>query len=183
MSNIAVVDTCVLFSSSLRDTLLRIAQTKLYDIRFTDEILEELRRNLTKKRNKSEQQIENLFSAIRGSFSKHFVRDYQGLIDLMPINKKDRHVLAAAVACKAQIIVTNNLKDFPPHLLAPFNVKAQSPDTFLLDLLANDDEEIIKTILIQQSKKLYNPPLTVSEILDRLALEAPQFVRVARELF
>jgi hypothetical protein len=50
----------------------------------------------------------------------------------MTNHPKDRHVLAAAVACGAQTIVTFNLKDFPPDALAPWSVEAQSPDEFLI---------------------------------------------------
>lgn len=44
----------------------------------------------------------------------------------------DRHVLAAAIRCHAQVIVTQNLKDFPPAGLEPFGIEAQHPDLFVL---------------------------------------------------
>ncbi len=36
----------------------------------------------------------------------------------------DRHVLAAAIACNAQVIVTSNLRHFPDADLEPFNIEA-----------------------------------------------------------
>jgi hypothetical protein len=39
------------------------------------------------------------------------------------------------------VIVTNNLKDFPPKVLQEFEIEAQTPDEFvvnLLDLAADD---------------------------------------------
>ena len=182
MLKIAVIDTCALFSASLRDILLWAAKTELYDIRITDEILEELRRTLMNKRNKSEQQVQRLVSAIKVTFPLHFVENYQWQVEQMPINEKDRHVLAAAVVCNAQIIVTRNLKHFPPYLLAPYEMEAQLPDKFLLQLFAENPEGVV-SILIKQAAGLRNPPLTVLEVLDRLELEAPHFVRLVRELF
>ena len=44
----------------------------------------------------------------------------------------DRHVLAAAIAGRADVIVTKNLKDFPPAALQPHGIEAQHPDTFLI---------------------------------------------------
>lgn len=178
----AVLDACVLFPASLRDTLLWTAQSGLYGLRLTDEILEETRRNLVAKRGLTETQGQNLVRTIQTYFPDHFVRDYERHIAVMPINDKDRHVLAAAVKCNAEVIVTNNLKDFPSDLLAPYDVEAISPDIFLLRLFANDPKEV-KSVLIKQANDLRRPSLTIFEVLDRLELEVPQFVRVVRELF
>lgn len=41
-----VVDTCVLYPAHLRDTLLRLAERSLYQVLWSDDIVEELRRNL-----------------------------------------------------------------------------------------------------------------------------------------
>lgn len=182
MPQTAVLDACVLFSASLRDTLLWAAKAGLYDLRLTNEILEETRRNLVAKRGLTETQGLHLVRTTQTYFTDHFVNGYEKYLALMPINKKDRHVLAAAVMSRAQVIVTDNLKDFPISLLAPYEVEAQSPDTFLLQLFADNPDEM-KNLLIKQAANLRNPPLTVFEILDRLELEAPHFVRVVRELF
>ena len=44
---------------------------------------------------------------------------------------EDRHVLAAAIKCYAQIIVTINLKDFPAESLDPYGIEAMHPDEFI----------------------------------------------------
>jgi predicted nucleic acid-binding protein len=182
MPPIVVLDACILFSAPLRDTLLWAAEANLYCVKLTDEILEEARRNLVTKRRLPEARSWNFVRAIQKFFKNHFVTDYEHHLSSMPINEKDRHVLAAAVECDAQIIVTNNLKDFPQQLLDSYDIVALSPDTFLLQLLAANQEEV-KNLLIRQTENLNNPRLTVSEVLDRLSLEAPRFVRMARELF
>ena len=43
----------------------------------------------------------------------------------------DRHVSAAAVRSGADVIVTQNLKDFPEEKLDPYGIEAQHPDTFI----------------------------------------------------
>ena len=40
-------------------------------------------------------------------------------------DKKDRHVLAAAIKTRADVIVTDNLKHFPDHVLATFGIEAR----------------------------------------------------------
>jgi hypothetical protein len=43
----------------------------------------------------------------------------------------DRHVLRAALACVADVIVTFNVADFPDAVLGPFGVVAVVPDAFV----------------------------------------------------
>ena len=147
MALVVVLDACVLFPASLRDTLLRAAQADLYRVHLTDGILEEVRRNLIKK-GMPQDKAQRLFSTIRDQFDDAFIIHHEPLIESMPTNEKDRHVLAAAVACRANIIVTQNLKDFPSNLLAPFEVEAQSPDRFLVHLFQIDRELITYRSLI-----------------------------------
>ena len=47
----------------------------------------------------------------------------------------DRHIVAAAVRGRADLIVTENLRDFPDETLLLWDLEAQSLDGFLLDQL------------------------------------------------
>ena len=65
------------------------------------------------------------------------VANYEGLIGCLDLpDLDDRHVLAAAIAGRADVIVTLNLKDFPASTLAPFNIEAQHPDEFIAHVLS-----------------------------------------------
>ena len=46
MAYAAVLDACVLYPASLRDTLLRFAAAEFYDLLWSDRILDEAERNL-----------------------------------------------------------------------------------------------------------------------------------------
>ncbi len=177
MSFVAVLDACVLFPASLRDTLLRTAQADLYRMQLTDDILEEVQRNLQKK-GMPEIKAQRLVTTIKEQFSDAFVAHHRPLIASMPNNEKDRHVLAAAVACRAQVIVTQNLKDFPEEILSSFEIAAQSPDKFLVHLLYLHRESMIE-ILIKQAGNLRAPSMTVLEVLDTLKLHVPMFAELA----
>lgn len=175
-----ILDACALFPASLRDMLLRTADAGLYKLQFTDDILEEVRRNLVLQRNIPEEKAQRLIDIIKTHFPESLITHHHQLIDAMPINAKDRHVLAAAIAGKAQVIVTQNMKDFPENFLAPFEVKAQSPDDFLLRLLYLHPHVVIN-IVKEQAEDLRNPPKTISDILTTLALHAPIFVNEVRK--
>ena len=79
----------------------------------------------------------------------------------------DRHVLAAAIRCGAQVIVTANLRDFPADVLARYDVEAQHPDTFVLHLLSLGPGAVLDTIRAQAGA-LRNPPCSVAELLNTL---------------
>lgn len=176
----AVLDACVIFPASLRDTLLRAADANLYTLQLTDGIMEEVCRNLVNKDCILEAQAQKLARVIKEKFTEGFITTHKQLIASMPINERDRHVLAAAVASEAQVIVTQNLKDFPARILDRFDIKAQSPDEFLMDLFDLNSEQMMQ-IIIEQASELRNPPKTVSEVLDALTQHAPKFVSLIRQ--
>lgn len=75
------------------------------------------------------------------------VTTYRPLVnDLKLPDPGDRHVLAAAIAGRAPVIVTWNLKDFPPQDLQPYGVTSQSPDDFLSDLHVAFSEALIASV-------------------------------------
>src|SRR5690606_41134080 len=79
------------------------------------------------------------------AFPDTLVLNYKSLIDklLLP-DEKDRHVLAAAIKTNANIIVTNNLKDFPNDYRDTFDLKVKSADDFLTDIIDLNHETAIK---------------------------------------
>jgi predicted nucleic acid-binding protein len=174
-----VLDACVIFSAPLRDTLFRAAGVGLYRLHFTDDILEEVRRSLVNKQRMTEDKAQNLISTIREEFPESFVTGYNKLIPSMTNDTEDRHVLAAAVRCNAQVIVTQNIKDFPADCLSPFDIDAQSPDEFLVHLF-HLSPEIMAQIIIEQAGDLCKPSMTVPELLMILDKHAPKFVKLVQ---
>lgn len=178
MKTVAVLDACVLFPMPLRDTLLRIAEKGLYRLHFSQEILDETTRNLVKKRSMTQEQAAKYQECMKQFFPESIVEDYESLILLMTNAPKDRHVLAAAVKIKADVIVTSNLKDFPAKSLQPFEIKALHPDQFLIDLFSNYEIDIAVDILKQQAEDLKNPPMTLKELIERLSRQVPEFANL-----
>ncbi|WP_414528945.1 hypothetical protein [Nodularia chucula] len=92
----------------------------------------------------------------------------------------DRHVVAAAIVAKAEVIVTANLKDFPVEALADYGIEAWHPDDFLVYLDEQNPGTMIQVIL-QQSQDL-KPPVTIVDSLDKLEKNnrVPKFARSIR---
>jgi len=173
MTDLVVLDACVLYPMYLRDTLLRAAEAGLYEARWSADILLELRRNLVADV-LTEEQVTRLLSAMFGAFLDVSVTGYEPLIPAMRNDPKDRHVLAAAVRAGASVIVTLNLRDFAVDALEPFGVVAQSPDDFLLRLYEVDPEAVM-SLLSRQAASYVTPPRSIDEVLNRLYSVAPTF--------
>jgi hypothetical protein len=77
----------------------------------------------------------------------------------------DRHVLAAAIACQAGVIVTYNLRDFPDSELARFGIEVQHPDAFIRHLFDLSPAAVCQTVKELRSD-LRKRPKTVQELLD-----------------
>ena len=64
------------------------------------------------------------------------MQGYETIIQELELpNPGDGHVLAAAIHSRSKFIITFNLRDFPEEALAPYDILAQHPDDFILDLL------------------------------------------------
>jgi predicted nucleic acid-binding protein len=176
----AILDACVIFPASLRDTLLDAAAAGLFRVHWSDEILEELRRNLVIRRSIAHDKAQRLIDALQAAFPEARVIGYQSLIPVMTNDPKDRHVVAAALGAGAQVIVTSNLRDFPQSALAPFDIEALSPDAFLMNLFVPEPRLMTKLVKAQAAR-LRNPPMSVEQVLDALSRHAPGFVGLVRE--
>lgn len=162
-----VLDSCVLFPMPLCDTLLRAAEAELYEVHFSQEILDGATRNLVKKGRMTSAKAARFQEMLKTHFPEAMVEVPLELVGMMTNHSDDRHVVAAAIIAKAEVIITSNLKHFPAEALAPFGIEAWHPDDFLAYLYDLFSEKIIQVIQ-QQSEGLNNPPLTFGELLDLL---------------
>jgi predicted nucleic acid-binding protein len=174
-----VLDANVLFSFTLRDTLLRAAGQEYFQVYWSETILEETTRNLVATGTISLEQANRLRDAMTAAFPEAMVTDFDHLIHAMPNQEKDRHVAAAAEKVGAQVIVTNNLRDFEA---LPEGIEAQSPDEFLSNLFDLDlDRDGMVSLLREQAKALRNPPRTLAELIAGLAKTVPDFAAEVAE--
>jgi len=126
-----ILDACVLLPMPLADALFRMAEhPRLYVPRWSDEIMDEVSRNLVTKFNHTPEQARHREEQIRKAFPSAWVDNgYKLLTPAMQNDLKDRHVLAAAVRSKSELIVTYNKKDFPESALEPFGVTCKGPSS------------------------------------------------------
>lgn len=172
------LDTCVLLKPYLCDSLLSIAETGSYRPLWSPAVLDELRRNLI-RRGLDDKQVGHRLDQMNEAFPDAQVTGYKALIAQMTNHPKDRHVLAAAVRGGAEVLVTENLRDFPDDSVSPFALEVISQDTFLLDQLDLAPAEVFAA-LRRQVSRYHREPRTVEALLTILGAQAsgcPGFAR------
>jgi hypothetical protein len=92
----------------------------------------------------------------------------------MTNHPKDRHVLAAAAHARASVIVTYNLKDFPPSSLAPYSLTVQGPSALLKNLYNLAPSMVMETLETQAAAI----GQTLHYLLSRLRINIPGFVEM-----
>lgn len=175
----AFFDACALFGIRLTDLILRLADEGAFRVLWSDEVLEEVRRNVIRS-GVVASDVDRRVTAMRQYFPDALVTGYEGLTASLTCDAKDRHVLAAAVRAKADVLVTFNEKDFPEHSLDPFDVEIVHPDDFLLDQL-DLFPGIVTRVLRELTEDYRDPPVTVDDVLETLRRAGvPRFVEDVR---
>jgi predicted nucleic acid-binding protein len=166
----AIYDACVLYPAPLRDFLMQLALSDLLHARWTDRIHDEWIRNLLKNRPDLKRvQLEKTRRLMNAAARDGLVRGYEAWIQsIMLPDEDDRHVLAAAIQARADVIVTFNLKDFPRSVLLPYKIEALHPDDFIARLIKFNSAAVCDAAR-QHRARLRNPPKTLDEYLLTLA--------------
>ncbi|MTI27391.1 PIN domain-containing protein [Fulvivirga kasyanovii] len=164
-----VLDACVLYPAPVRDILLSMAAEGLFKPKWTKEIQDEWVRNLLKRRDDLKEEV--LFKTVRAmnlAFPDAAVENYEDLIEGLRLpDKDDRHVVAAAIKCNADLIVTNNLKDFPGTIVEKYDLEIQSPDELVSNLIQLN-KKLSCVAFNKMVNRLKNPPKTKREVAQSL---------------
>lgn len=184
----AFIDACTLARVLPRNLLLSLAEADFFRIRWSNVILAETEnaiRGMLEKRGaapdvasaKAAHQIHQM----RAAFEDAEVLDFENFKPIahgLP-DPNDVHVVAAAIKTQAAAIVTDNLKDFPAHILAALNIEVRSSDDFIADTIALDTGRAVSTIR-RLRERLKRPEMPPEAFL--LSLEAADLMATADSL-
>jgi len=160
---------CVLYPAPLRSFLMYLAMSGLFSARWSPDIHEEWMRNVRKDfPDITLIQVQRIRDLMDAHVPDCLVTGYELLIPSLTLpDQDDRHVLAAAIHCGADVILTFNLRDFPASSLGPHGISAQHPDPFIARWLATAPDTVCAAAQ-QQRASLKNPPLSVESYLASL---------------
>ena len=140
----ALLDACVLANYAVCDPFLRLAESpRLYLPQWSALILEEVQRTQRDRLGWPEKLVKSWQREVRKAFPDASVEGYEHLVPILTNDKKDRHVLAAAIQGSISVIVTFNLRDFPRAALAPWKVEAVHPQDYLLTLYSMNPAVVV----------------------------------------
>lgn len=165
----AFLDASVLYPAPLRDLLLELAVSDLYRAKWSDAVHEEwITAVLENRPDLTRAQLERTRDLMNAHARDALVTDFEQLIDILELpDPDDRHVLAAAIKGRADLIVTANLRDFPVENLDRWGIEAHHPDEFLMHQFHLSQPaflQAVKTVRL----RLKNPPKSVADYLDTL---------------
>ncbi len=177
-----IYDACVLYPAPLRDTLMRLAVTDLFNARWTDDIHEEWIRAVLRTGKHSKENLEYVRALMDENVRDAKVIGYDSLIPTIELpDPDDRHVVAAAIRCNADAIVTFNRKDFPASVLDQYAIDIIHPDDFICYQIDLNPPTVCEAIR-KQRQALRNPPKNVDEFLITLQKQGlPQTVSILKQ--
>ena len=170
----AVLDTCVLYPFHLRDFLLTASSKRfaLFLPFWSVGILGELAKHHP-DRDSNPERVHKLMDAMSSHFP-YAVTDVteSNLADAMLLDlpdKDDAHVIATAIAAKANWIVTDNMKDFPNSELSKIGIEAVRPAGFSQLIAKQYGSDVVKSVVSNMASRYQNPKRTLEYVVACLS--------------
>lgn len=131
----ALIDACVLYPTVLREIMIAVAARGCIAPLWSPRILEEWARAAARGGAGNEAIARGEIALLRAHWPESEITPPNGAETALDLpDAADKHVLAAAIAGRAEAIVTSNLRDFPRRALAGHGLRAVSPDALLMEL-------------------------------------------------
>jgi hypothetical protein len=165
----ALLDANVLYPAPLRDILVQLAMEQVFQARWTKDIHQEwidalVRNQPYRDRARLERTRDLMDKAVRDAL----ITDYEPLIPSLDLpDTDDRHVLAAAIIGRCDVIITQNLQDFPEITLSSYGIEAQHPDDFLASHLELSPGRFCIAVRKVRTR-LKNPTYSVEDYMSTL---------------
>lgn len=168
---IVVLDANVLYPPSLRDLLLTLAAFDAFDIRWSDQILDEVARNVIEDHPDLDAArfVDHTIASMRRAFPDALVPAPGELIEVLDNDPKDRHVAASAMAAGAGAIVTLNVGDFESRILQDAAIGILTPGQ-LVDAVITEAPDVVVAAVAHLAGRWKNPKRSAQEIIGLLAV-------------
>ena len=162
----ALLDANVLYPAPMRDVLMQLAVTDIFKAKWSEDIHREWIDTLIRNEpHRDRTALKRTRDLMNQATRDCLVTGYEAIVPSLELpDPNDRHVLAAAIVGRCDVIVTQNLKDFPEDALEPYGIETLDPDDFLSNHLALAPG-LFCSALRKVRARLKNPPYTAEVYL------------------
>ena len=138
-----LIDACVLYPTVMREVLIGVAAKGLFTPLWSARILEEWARAAARLGEGQDAVARGEIALLRARWPDAEV-DYSADLEasLHLPDPNDSHVLAAAIAGKADVLLTMNLKDFPTRVVSANGVVRRDPDGMLREMFGEEPDVV-----------------------------------------
>lgn len=168
-----LLDANVLFPTVQREMVLGAAKAGFFQPLWSARLLEEWARAATRLGPTGEMQARSEVALLRVAWPDAEIKPNPGLeARLWLPDPNDIHVLASAISGFADVILTQNAKDFPRHILAEEGVSRADPDGFLLGLWEARPEAIddVAQYVLGEARRLSGEDWAMRPLLKKARL-------------
>lgn len=152
------------------DLFLALTENHVHEVLWTDELLDEWERVITRNHKRSRASAAAITDAVRDWFPELRIDpdSYRHLVPEMPGPDPNDHAhSAAAVAAHVDALVTWDTRGFPAAELEALGVRVIDPDSYLVEVYDESPAEVVATITdLARSKQ--SPPMSGHDIVTAL---------------
>jgi PIN domain len=174
----AFLDANVIRGQLTNDILLSLADRDVFEPRWTRGVLDEMRRN--RPPGVPEERIDRRIGQMNRAFPDAMVTGHEPLIERMHADEKDKHVLAGAVHGGADVLVTENVKDFNPPSSGEDVMRVEKLSQFLSRKLEQNPERVVPALRAMVDRNRLDPR-TMPALIDKMA-KMPELRGFAQKL-
>ena len=167
-----LLDACVLFPTVMREMLIGTAEAGGFAPVWSARILEEWARATRRLPEGAEAVARLEIALLREAWPAAEVAVDPDLVERLSLpDPDDRHVLAAAIAGDAAVLLTLNRTDFPTRTLARHGILLREPDGFLTELAGEGvDLAAVASVVRARAERASGRPQPVRALLKRTGL-------------
>lgn len=171
----AVLDACVLFPTVLREVLLGAAEAGLLQPVWSSRILGEWTRAAARL-GADHARIAGVEAALLAdawpAAAIEAAIDARGAAEGLDLpDPADRHVVETALAARAPLIITLNLRDFPRPAMLAAGLAARHPDAVLTELWADHPDSVAAAVArVHDKARRLGGSMSLREMLKRANL-------------
>ena len=169
----ALLDANVLYPTVMREILLGAAKAGFYRPLWSPRLIEEWMRAAERRSAADRALAEGDAARVRTSFPKAMVTPGEGLLARLWLpDPADIHVLAAAIAGNADLIVTQNARDFPRNVLREEGLERIDADGLLMGFWQADPDRMAGVVesVRAEAERLSGEDWPVRKLLKKARL-------------